>query len=166
MSLFTLQGLLPCFGLYRGHNSLQALELLPWCSQHIRDQLHKFFRFFTTIKFSDIYLRNSQGRNWPGIPLLGMVETFHHSSTLTAKTKYSKFETNIPRKGIAGSQSQFPHSCVIERFMYSHNRSASSAGGNMWSFVDQSWDYIDRSQTHECENWDWGRAIPRKGNHK
>jgi hypothetical protein len=27
----------------------------------------------------------------------------------TAKTKYRNFETNIPRKGISGSQSQFPH---------------------------------------------------------
>ncbi len=24
---------------------------------------------------------------------------------------------------------------------------------------------INRSQTHECGNWDWGRAIPRKGIH-
>jgi hypothetical protein len=33
----------------------------------------------------------------------------------TAKTKCRKFETNIPRKGISGPQSQFPHSCVCER---------------------------------------------------
>ncbi len=26
--------------------------------------------------------------------------------------------------------------------------------------------YKNRSQTHECGNWDWGRAIPRKGIHK
>jgi hypothetical protein len=26
----------------------------------------------------------------------------------TAKTKYGNFNTNIPRKGISGSQSQFP----------------------------------------------------------
>ncbi len=26
--------------------------------------------------------------------------------------------------------------------------------------------YVNRSQTHECGNWDWGRAIPRKGIHK
>ncbi len=32
----------------------------------------------------------------------------------TAKTKYRNFEANIPRKGISGSQSQFPHSCVCE----------------------------------------------------
>ncbi len=26
--------------------------------------------------------------------------------------------------------------------------------------------YINRSQTHECGIWSWGRAIPRKGIHK
>jgi hypothetical protein len=31
---------------------------------------------------------------------------------------------------------------------------------------DRSWEYINRSQAHECGNWDWGRAIPRKGIHK
>ncbi len=34
--------------------------------------------------------------------------------TCTEKTKYRNFETNIPRKGISGSQSQSPHSCVCE----------------------------------------------------
>jgi hypothetical protein len=33
-------------------------------------------------------------------------------------------------------------------------------------YVDRSWDYINRSQTHECGNWGWGHAIPRKGKHK
>jgi hypothetical protein len=32
--------------------------------------------------------------------------------------------------------------------------------------VDRSWEYINRSQTHEYGNWGWGRAIPRKGKHK
>jgi hypothetical protein len=49
----------------------------------------------------------------------------------TAKTKCRKFETNIPRKGISGPQSQFPHSCVCELLIYSHDGSACSAGGNM-----------------------------------
>ncbi len=71
-----------------------------------------------------------------------------------------KLETNIPRKGIAWPQSQFPHSCVCERFIYSHNWSAYA---NAEKYVDRSWEYINRSQTHECGNWDWGRAIPRKG---
>ncbi len=36
---------------------------------------------------------------------------------------------------------------------------------NMWT-NHRSWEYINRSQTHECGNWDWGRTIPRKGIHK
>ncbi len=53
--------------------------------------------------------------------------------------------------------------CVCERFIYSHDRSAFSTAGK---YVDRSWEYIIRSQTHECGNWDWGRAIPRKEIHK
>ncbi len=34
------------------------------------------------------------------------------------------------------------------------------------NYVDQSLEYINSSQTHECGNWDRGRAIPRKGIHK
>jgi hypothetical protein len=51
----------------------------------------------------------------------------------TAKKKCQKFEANIPRKGISGPQSQFPHSCVCERIIYSHDGVAVSAGGNMWT---------------------------------
>jgi hypothetical protein len=36
----------------------------------------------------------------------------------------------------------------------------SSAG----KYVDRSREYINRSQTHECGNWDWGRAVPLLGN--
>ncbi len=70
-----------------------------------------------------------------------------------------KFEANIPRKGISGPQSQFSDSCVCERIIIPR-----------WScrfcwrkYVDRSWEYVNRSQTHECRNWGWGRAIPRKG---
>ncbi len=52
---------------------------------------------------------------------------------LTAKNQYRKLETNIPRKEIEQPQSQFAHSCVCERFLYSHYRSAYSAAGNMWT---------------------------------
>ncbi len=62
------------------------------------------------------------------------------------------------QKRNCGPQSQFPHSCVCERFIYSHDRSAYSA--------DRSWEYRNRSQTHECGNWDWGRTIPWRGIHK
>ncbi len=33
---------------------------------------------------------------------------------------------------------------------------------NMWTDPR----YINRSQTHDCGNWEWGRAIPRKRNKK
>ncbi len=33
-------------------------------------------------------------------------------------------------------------------------------------YVGWSWEYINRSETHECGNWGWGRAIPRKGIYK
>jgi hypothetical protein len=33
-------------------------------------------------------------------------------------------------------------------------------GSVHYSRIDQSWKYINRSQTYECENWDCGRAIP------
>jgi hypothetical protein len=33
-------------------------------------------------------------------------------------------------------------------------------------YVDRSWEYINLSQTHECGNWGWGCAIPRKGIYK
>ncbi len=33
-------------------------------------------------------------------------------------------------------------------------------------YVDWSWEYINRSKTHECGNWGWVRAIPRKGIYK
>ncbi len=56
----------------------------------------------------------------------------------TAKTQYRKFETNNPRKRIARPQSQFPHSCVFERFIYSHDRSTYFIAGES---VDRSWEY-------------------------
>ncbi len=32
--------------------------------------------------------------------------------------------------------------------------------------VDRSWEYKNRSQIHECRNWEWGRAISYLGIHK
>ncbi len=56
-----------------------------------------------------------------------------------------------------------PISTFCERFIHSHDQSAYSC---CRKYVDPSWEYINRSQTHECGNWDRGRAIPRKGIHK
>ncbi len=51
----------------------------------------------------------------------------------TAKTQYRKFETNIPRKEIERPQSQFPHSYVCERFIYSHHSLPILLQENMWT---------------------------------
>ncbi len=58
---------------------------------------------------------------------------------------------------------QFMHPYICERFIYFQDRSAYPTAGK---YVDQSWEYINRPQTHECGNWYWDRAIPRKGIHK
>ncbi len=72
--------------------------------------------------------------NWEPDIYIGFLPAFHLQwETHTAKTKCRKFETNIHRKGISGSQSQFPHSCVCEQIIISHDGSAFSAGGNMWT---------------------------------
>ncbi len=34
-----------------------------------------------------------------------------------------------------------------------------SAYPDAGKYVDRSWEYINRSQTHECGNWDWGHPI-------
>ncbi len=73
------------------------------------------------------------GNNKPASSLFGGIpNTTHLWRRHTAKTKCRKFETYISRKGISGPQSQFPHSCVCERIIYSHDGSACSAVGNMW----------------------------------
>ncbi len=60
--------------------------------------------------------------------------------------------------------SQFLHSYICERFIYFQDRSVHFAAAK---YVDRSWEYINRSQTHECGNWDGTEAaIPRKGTHK
>ncbi len=50
-----------------------------------------------------------------------------------------------------------------ERYIYFQDRSVYFAAAKS---VDQSWEYVNRSQTHECRNWDWGRAVPFPGIHK
>jgi hypothetical protein len=61
----------------------------------------------------------------------------------------------VPRKGIVWSQFQFPHSCACERFIYSQDRPTYFPAAEK---TDQSWEYINRSPTHEC-----GRAFPFVG---
>ncbi len=55
------------------------------------------------------------------------------------------------------SLSPISTSCVCKQFIYSQDRTSYFPAAEQ---VDQSWEYINRSQTHEYGNWDCGRAIP------
>jgi hypothetical protein len=71
------------------------------------------------------------------------LQIFHCKDTIpNIRKKYSQKRNWRP-------QSQFPHSCVCLRFIYSHDWSAYSAAGK---YLDRSWEYINCSQTHECGN--------------
>ncbi len=71
-------------------------------------------------------------------------------------------ETNITEQELCGLSTNF-HIHVSMSDLYIPR---SVCHSTEWKYVVQSWEYINRSQTHECGNWDWGRAIPRKGIHK
>ncbi len=118
---------------------LQYVNVNPQLNLRLVPKL-KLYKY---IKFHVLFL----------IGILGM-------NPYTAKTKYRKVQTNISLKKNCRPQSQFSHSCVYARFIYSHKRSAFSAAGK---YVDRSWEYINLSQTHECGIWGWGRAIPFLG---
>ncbi len=66
-------------------------------------------------------------------------------------TQQRKSHLCIPRKWVAQPQSQFPHSCVWERFIYSQDQSTYFPAAEYKA--DRSWEYANRSQTHECGNW-------------
>jgi hypothetical protein len=87
------------------------------------------------------------------------VIAFVLASSLQRHNTKNNSKQIFPGKELRG----VPNSCVRERFIYSQDRSAYSAA---WKYVDRSCKYINRSQTHECGNWDWGPAIPFLGIHK
>jgi hypothetical protein len=68
-----------------------------------------------------------------------------------ASALYRKSNLYIPKKGIARPKSQFLHSCVCERFIYSQDRSTYLAAEKS---ADRSWKYINLSEIYECKNWE------------
>ncbi len=82
------------------------------------------------------------------------------------------FMYSIPRNEIVRAASLFPKQNynVLSPNSYTHisvrdfqDRSVYFAAAK---YVDRSWEYVNRSQTHECRNWDWDRTIPFLGIHK
>jgi hypothetical protein len=105
--------------------------------------------------------QNSQRwSSWAFFSIRCLVRKIDH----TAKTKCRKFKTNIPRKGISiGASVQiYTFMCLWTNYLFPR-----SVCLFCWrKYVDRSWEYISRSETHECGNWGWGRAVPRKGIYK
>jgi hypothetical protein len=67
--------------------------------------------------------------------------------TFTAKTQYRKFETNISRKGMRSLSPNFHiHASVSDLYIPTIGLTISATG----KYVDRSWEYLNRSQTHEC----------------
>ncbi len=83
-----------------------------------------------------------------------VLQQFHY-------VRVQKSQLCIPRKGNALPQSQFPHSCVCERFIYSQDRSTYFPAQEY--AADRLWENKIRSQTYEYWNWDRVCAIPFLG---
>jgi hypothetical protein len=62
------------------------------------------------------------------------------------KDTIPKFQNKYSQKRNCAAQSQLLHSCVCERFIYSHDPSACSTAEK---YVERSWEYINRSETVE-----------------
>ncbi len=60
----------------------------------------------------------------------------------------------------------FCYHYICERFIYFRGIEDQSVYFAAANYVDRSWEYINRSQTHECRKLGWDRAIPFPGIHK
>ncbi len=79
---------------------------------------------------------------------------------LTAKNQYRKFETKFPEKELRGHSPNFQIHLSVSDLYPVFPRSICLFCCR--KCMDRSWEYINHPPTHECGNWDWGRAIPRK----
>ncbi len=115
----------------------------------------------TTVGIADTCSKQVSFSNSQGYELLYNVHIRVWTDTLQ-RHKYQKFETNIPRKELRGlSPNTYIHVSVSYCYIPTIGLPIL-----LQKKVDPSWEYTDHSQTHECGNWDWGRAIPFLGIHK
>jgi hypothetical protein len=66
----------------------------------------------------------------------------------------NEFQFMHPRKDTGRAKFRFPHSCITERFIYSHDRSTYFPATEL---ADRSWEYC--SPKHESRNEERGRAV-------
>ena len=71
----------------------------------------------------------------------------------------------FPEKELCGLSPNF-HIHVSVRDLYIPTISLPILNSAAGKYVDRTWEYINRSQTHECGNWDCGRSVPFLRIHK
>jgi hypothetical protein len=81
-----------------------------------------------------------------------------------AKTQYRKFEINIPEKELRGYSPNFYIHVSVSDLFISPIGLHILLQENRWTEAGNI--YISPTQTHECGNWNYGRAIPFLGTHK
>ncbi len=124
--LFTdTQGLATCALQYIQCNCTVHHARLILCNLryvHVMNSIHLLVRMaeaITACMRSSLYVQLSHLQL-----LYGKQETIRawQIALCTSNTLCQKLETNIPRNEPARSRSQFPHSCICERFIYYHVR--------------------------------------------
>jgi hypothetical protein len=83
------------------------------------------------------------------LPAFPQDTIFHKSRMPLQRHNTENLKQSFPEKEMRGLRPDF-HIYVSVSDLYSIDRSAYSGAG----YVDRSWEYINRSQTHECEVWD------------
>ncbi len=126
-------------------SSEKVSEIKPWAPV-ITIQVKRVSQILSP----SIILYNSQNSNQGTEPLLIL-------KRLLPSILQRKSHSCIPFLGILLPQSQFLHLCVCERFILSY-RIGPHISCSRIGQANQSWEYINRSQTQECENWNCGRA--------
>jgi hypothetical protein len=106
----------------RSCNSLQALPTSLSASR-LGPYIFQVFKISKDFNFNPIFVYVK----------IALILQYTYLCTLQRKSHLC-----IPFLGITWPKSQFPHSCVCERFIYSHYRSAYSATGNMRQYINRS----------------------------
>jgi hypothetical protein len=144
----------------------QYIQNFPWISLHL-NEIWACLVFWLTARDVTGGSVRAQRNQKKEINLNVVIKHFNLSQLMQGALRRTNAENSkqiFPEKELRGHSPNFHiHVSLSDLYMYSHDGSAYSSTGK---YVDRSSEYINRSQTHECGNWDWVRAIPRKGIHK
>ncbi len=105
-----------------------------------------------------IWNKYSQKRNSAATVTISTFMCWHWKLSHTAKIQYRKFETNIPRKGIARPVTVFTFMCLWAIYIFP---TIDLPILLQRKYVDRSWEYINRSDT-----WMWTLGLRPRNSQK